>query len=419
MAHHHRSEAVVVVDQLVAIDVDQFAAVTFREVERVGVAGLEGRRHAERHRFLGPLEQSSGLGRQLLVTSDLGREDLFGLVVQLMSHSPAKITGVKLGPPDEPSYSGIQTFQKVPFVRDAEGLQGADVVIVGAPMDEMVTHRPGTRFGPRAIRGATDLGTSSWHMDLGVDPFQSLSIVDHGDALVRPGDAHFNHRSIRETIDRIVDVGAVPVVLGGDHSIAFPDIAAVAERLPHGSLAVVQFDTHADTATENYGVEWSHGTPFRHLVDQGVIPGERLIQIGLRGGWPYPPELVWARTKGVRWHRMEQIIGEGIDRVTELVVEEIGDAQNVFLSVDIDVLDPAFAPGTGTPEPGGLTSRELLRAVRRIVLAHDLAGMDVVEVSPPFDHSDITALAAHRVVIEALSALALRRRGGAPAPENP
>jgi agmatinase len=256
-------------------------------------------------------------------------------------------------------------------------------------------------------------------MDLGLDPFLELDVVDHGDAMVRPGDAHFNHRSIREAVGRIADAGAVPIVLGGDHSIAFPDVAAVAERVTAGSLACIQFDAHTDTAKENYGVEWSHGTPFRHLVDQGVLPGERLIQIGLRGWWPDPPEWEWARSTGVHWHRMEEVIEQGIDRVVEGALTEVGDAEHVFLSIDIDVLDPAFAPGTGTPEPGGMSTRELFRAVRRIVSERGLIGMDLVEVSPPYDHSGITSMAAHRIVLEVLGALALHRSGREARPEDP
>jgi len=327
---------------------------------------------------------------------------------------------VRINRPDEPSYAGGLTFQKVPLALEAADLDGADVAIVGAPMDDLVTYRPGTRFGPREIRIASDDGTPElWNMELGVDPFAELSIVDHGDAQVKPGDAYASHRAIREAVSRVLDAGAVPVVLGGDHSIAYPDIAAVAERYAAGSLAVVQFDTHADIATDLHGLKWSHGTPFRHLVDDGVIPGERLIQVGLRGYWPFPEEFSWARSKGVRWHRTSEIVERGIDAVMENVLAEIADAEHLFLSVDIDVLDPAYAPGTGTPEPGGLTSRELLRAVRRLTLERGLAGMDVVEVSPPYDHASITAMAAHRVVCEALSGLALHRRGDEPHPEIP
>lgn len=322
--------------------------------------------------------------------------------------------------PDEPAFSGMGTFMKLPLVLEPGDLSGADIAILGAPMDDMVTHRPGTRFGPRAIRTAVDGGGQArmYHMDLGVDPFEVLSVVDHGDASVRPGDAVASHAAIAEAVGRICDAGVIPIVLGGDHSIALPDIRAVASRLPHGSLAAVQFDTHTDTASENWGVKYAHGTPFRHLVDEGIVPGERLVQIGIRGYWPFAEEFEWARSRGVRWHRMEEVTLRGIDSVIDSVLGEISDAEYLFLSVDIDVLDPAYAPGTGTPEPGGMTTRELLRACRRLVLEKKLAGMDLVEVSPPFDHSEITAMAAHRVVLEVLSAMAAARTG-AVSPEDP
>jgi agmatinase len=326
----------------------------------------------------------------------------------------------RTGRPNEPSYAGGASFQKVPLVLEAADLAGADVVVVGAPMDDLVTYRPGTRFGPREIRLASDDGQPEmYNLELGIDPFHELKIVDHGDAAVRPGDAHASHRAIREAVNSVLDAGAVPIILGGDHSIAFPDISSVASRYEHGTVAVVQFDTHADTATELNGLKWSHGTPFRHLVDEGVIPGERLIQVGLRGYWPFSEEFDWARSTGVRWHRMGEITERGIDAVIDDVIAEIADAEHLFMSVDIDVLDPAYAPGTGTPEPGGMTSRELLSAVRRLSVERGFVGMDLVEVSPPYDHAGITAMAAHRVVCEALSGLALNGRGTDPRPENP
>jgi agmatinase len=326
---------------------------------------------------------------------------------------------VQVNRPTEPAYSGGATFQKVPLVLDLSELAVADVAIVGAPLDDMVSHRPGTRFGPREIRLAVDGGgePAAWHMDLGVDPFAELSIVDHGDSPVFPGNGPAGLEALRDTVTAVRKAGPIPVVLGGDHSIAYPDIAAVAGTVP--DLAVVHFDTHADTATEIWDVKWSHGTPFRHLVSDGIVVGERLIQVGLRGYWPFPEEFSWARSAGVRWHRMEQVIDRGIEAVVDDVLEEISEASALFLSVDVDVLDPAFAPGTGTPEPGGMTTRELLRAVRRLALAKELAGMEVVEVSPPYDHSGITAMAAHRVVLETLSAVAARRKPAPPQAEDP
>lgn len=328
---------------------------------------------------------------------------------------------MQINRPTEPAYSGGLSFQKVPLVLDPAELAGADVVIVGAPMDDTVSNRPGTRFGPREIRIAIDGGgpPEAWHMDLGLDAFAELTVVDHGDAAVVPGDIAGSHRAIREAVEAVMNAGAVPVILGGDHSIAYPDIAAVASRCEPGSLAVVQFDTHADTALDVWGVTSSHGSPFRYLVDEGIVPGDRLIQVGLRGYWPGPEEFSWMRAAGVRWHRMQEVDELGIDAVTDSVLGEIGDARHLFLSVDVDALDPAYAPGTGTPEPGGMTTRELLRAVRRMTIERGMAGMEVVEVSPPYDHAGITAMAAHRVVLEALSGLALHRLGRSPQPEQP
>lgn len=327
---------------------------------------------------------------------------------------------VRINRPEEPAYSGGLTYHKVPLALSAAELEGADVAIVGAPMDDLVTNRPGARFGPREIRMATDVGgpPHMWHMDLGIDPFAHLNVVDYGDANVVAGDARAAHAAIQRSVGNIVDAGAVPVVLGGDHSISYPSIAAVASR-GNSEIAVVHLDTHADTADEINGLRWTHGSPFRRLVDDGIVRGDRLVQIGLRGYWPFPEEFEWMRAVGVRWHRMEEVERRGIDAVMDDALASLDGAASVYLSVDIDVLDPAFAPGTGTPEPGGMTTRELLQAVRRTVLGSRLAGMDVVEVSPPYDHAGITALAAHRVVMEALSALALQRAGREPAPEEP
>jgi agmatinase len=328
---------------------------------------------------------------------------------------------VRVNRPTEPAYSGGPTFLKVPLVLEAAELNPGDIVILGAPLDDMVSNRPGTRFGPREIRLATDGGgdPEAWHLDLGVNPFAALTIVDHGDSPAVPGNGPAGHEALRGVVSRVCDAGAVPIVLGGDHSIAYPDIAAVASHHDHGDVAVVQFDTHADTATEIWGVKWSHGTPFRHLVDDGVIPGTSLVQIGLRGYWPGPDELSWMRASGIRWHRMEEVERRGIASVVAAVLEEITGLPRLFLSVDVDVLDPAYAPGTGTPEPGGMTTRELLYAIRTLASAKALVGMEVVEVCPPYDHGGITALAANRVVLEALSGTSLNRSGDPPAPEDP
>ena len=321
--------------------------------------------------------------------------------------------------PDEPAYAGLATFAKLPLVLDAEGLRGADVAIVGAPTDELVSYRPGARFGPRAIRASDPIAwspPSMPNMDVGVDPFEVLTVLDHGDVPPTPGYPHVTHDAIRRTVAGICAAGAVPIVLGGDHSIAHPDVGAVADHVAPAPVGLIHFDAHADDAYEEPRL--SHGTPLRLLVEEGAVRGEHVVQIGLRGYWPPPSDFAWARAQGFRWHLMDEIHERGLGPVLDDALAEIAEVPHVFLSVDVDVCDPAFAPGTGTPEPGGLTARELLRAVRRIATEVPLAGMEVVEVSPPYDHADVTALLAHRLVLEALSGMALRRLGREPQPER-
>jgi agmatinase len=325
--------------------------------------------------------------------------------------------------PDEPAYAGAGiTFCKTPLVLDPKDLEGSDVAIVGAPIDETVSNRPGARYGPRAIRQA-DVGGGlppmRPNMDVGLDPFEVLKVVDYGDAEIVPADAERSHAALKRAVGEIMAAGAVPVVLGGDHSIAHPNVGAAAEHLRPRTVGMVHFDAHADDAATLHGVRRSHGTPLRLLVEEGSVRGEHIIQVGLRGYWPDPEDFEWARGQGFRWHLMQDVIERGLDAVLDDVVASARDADEIWLSLDIDVVDPAFAPGTGTPEPGGMTGAQMIRAARRLGHEVGFCGMEVVEVSPPYDNADITAMLAHRVVLEALSGLALRRKGGDPAPERP
>ena len=205
--------------------------------------------------------------------------------------------------------------------------------------------------------------------------------------------------------------GAIPVVLGGDHSIAFPDAKGVANVLGHGRVSMIHFDAHADTGDIEFGSLWGHGQPMRRLIESGALRGDRFLQVGLRGYWPGPETLDWMAEQSMRSYEMTEIGRRGLEEcLTEAFAIAIDECEGVFLSVDIDVCDPGHAPGTGTPEPGGLTARQLLDAVRRICLELPVVGVDVVEVSPPYDHADITAALANRVVLEALSAIARKRR---------
>jgi agmatinase len=324
--------------------------------------------------------------------------------------------------PQEASYVGVGlTFCRVPLVLDPDGLQGVDVAVLGAPFDEGVSFRPGTRFGPRAIRAAEDVGGGAPrpHMELGIDPLASLKVVDYGDIEAVPGDLERSHERLLRHVTEILSAGAVPIVLGGDHSLSLPMLKALAARFGPDGYAVIHFDSHADTGAEIFGVTNSHGTPFYRAVAEGYLRGNHIFQIGLRGSWPGPKEFGWMREHGFRWRTMDEVLERGLSAVVEEAIAFARErAPRVYLTVDIDALDPAFAPGTGTPEPGGFQTRELRWAVRTIASRLDLCAMDLVEVSPPYDVAGITALAGHRLVLEALSGIALRKSGRPPQPER-
>src|SRR5688572_14244909 len=312
-----------------------------------------------------------------------------------------------------PTYVGLPSFQKLPWVTDAAELAARkpDVAIVGAPFDDAVSHRPGARFGPRAIRQASYHSGDLNSLQLDIEPFAWLDVIDAGDAPVVPMDIDRGHAVIRRKVLEVARSGAVPIVLGGDHSITFPSASAVAEAVAPRGLGIVHFDAHADAANSTWGNLRSHGTPMRRLIESGAVAGRNFVQIGLRGYWPGPETLDWMRDQGLRWHLMTEIEERGAEAVMiDAIAEALDGPEVIYLSVDIDVIDPGMAPGTGTPEPGGMLTRELLRAIRQVVSSVELVGMDVVEVAPPFDHADVTAAAAHRCVLEAISALAARRR---------
>ena len=310
--------------------------------------------------------------------------------------------------PDKPDYAGFLSFAGVPLAQEPEHLDGVDVAILGAPTDDLVSDRPGTRFAPRAIRSASC--PPGPHLEAGIDAFAELRVVDYGDAAVVPADPVATHAAIERIVAEVVDAGAFPFTLGGDHSITEPCIAAIATR--RGTIGLIHFDTHTDTGREVFGVEHSHGTPMFRLVEHGRVDGNRYAQIGLRGYWPGPAEFEWQRDRGIASFFMHDVRDLGIREVTKQALAHVGDGP-VYLTVDVDVLDPAFAPGTGTPEPGGMTSVDLLWAVREIASVVELIGADVVEVLPTaIGSADITALVADRIVREVLTGLALRTPRG-------
>jgi agmatinase len=307
---------------------------------------------------------------------------------------------------EKPDYAGLLSFAGQPYTEDPEELAGADVAIVGAPTDDLVSDRPGARFGPRAIRAASC--PPGPHLEAKLDAFAELSVVDYGDAPVLPADPARTHEAIERTVGEVLAAGAIPVVLGGDHSIAEPDIRACAGR--HGPVGLVHFDAHTDTGATVFGVEVSHGTPMYRLVEQGHVDPKRYVQIGLRGYWPGEKEFSWQAERGITSHFMHDVRDRGIEAVIENALAAAGPGP-LYISVDVDVLDPAFAPGTGTPEPGGMSSAELLWACRTLAAGLDVVGAEVVEVAPSaVGSADITALVADRVVREILTGIALRRR---------
>ncbi len=299
-------------------------------------------------------------------------------------------------------------------IDDPATFAGADVVIVGAPFDGGTSYRSGARFGPKALRETCYLAHdgSRPSLAMGVDGLTDLRVVDMGDVEMFSGDAVRSCHDLEAVITTVAAAGAIPLVLGGDHTITWPDATGVARGLDKwGRIALIHFDAHADTGDIEFGALVGHGQPMRRLIESGAVRGDRFLQIGLRGYWPPPDTLDWMAEQRMRSYEMTEIVERGLTEcLTEAFAIALDDCDGVFLSVDIDVADPGHAPGTGTPEPGGLSARQLLDAVRRICYELPVVGADVVEVAPPYDHADITAFLGNRVCLEILSAIARRRQ---------
>src|SRR5918996_3359488 len=313
------------------------------------------------------------------------------------------------------SFASRNSFLGVPAVT-MEGLGDANVVVLGAPFDQGTSYRPGARFGPAAIRNA-DYGAMDGyrpHLTTGIDPLQTLGVVDIGDVYVRPSDPETSIKRIADVVSSVAAAGKVPVILGGDHSITWPDALGVARVHGFGEFALIHFDAHADTGFTQNGSLIGHGTPMRRLIEAGAVPGHRFVQIGLRGYWPEPQVIEWMREHKMRSFLMNEIeergLGDVVDEAVNYSLE--GGAKGVFISVDIDVVDPGLAPGTGTPEPGGLNSRQILDTIRRLSKDLVVLGADIVEVSPPYDGpGEQTAYLANRIVLEVLNGMAERKTG--------
>jgi agmatinase len=308
-------------------------------------------------------------------------------------------------------YEGIPTFGGFTHMEWPQLHAGcSDVAILGIPYDNSAVNRPGCRFGPRAMRSQA-FTPGYHHLPLGVDINEWITVVDSGDVHCPHGLTEVSHTNARLAARAVTQSVPFSVFLGGDHSITWPTASAVAETYGWGELGLIHFDAHADAATEMDGNLASHATPMRHLLESGALKPGHFEQIGLRGYWPPPEDFEFIQSQGGQWHLMEDVRYRGIEAVLDDVIARmVTNCRAVYLSVDVDVLDPSHAPGTGTPEPGGMNPTDLLYAVRRIALETPLVALDVMEVSPASDHADITVNNAHRVVFETLAALAYKKR---------
>lgn len=307
-----------------------------------------------------------------------------------------------------PPFQGIATFGRCPQTQE---LADVDVTILGVPFDSTVSYRSGTRFGPRAIREQSLL-LWGYNNALGVAPFEKLKVIDFGDVDVIPVDVSATHRAIESTAKAIIDAGSRLVTLGGEHSISLPLLRAHAAV--HGPMAVVHFDAHPDTWDEEYsGYKFSHGTPFRRAIEEGLIDTSAYFQIGIRGPTAGPQDYEDARQLGAQMVVADEVHSRGVPSILTELRHCLG-SKPTYVTLDIDAVDPAFAPGTGTPEVGGLTSHQILQLVRGM-RDQNLVGFDLVEVSPPYDPSQITAILGSNLVFEFLSLLALKKRSINPA----
>jgi agmatinase len=303
---------------------------------------------------------------------------------------------------------GTTPFFRLPQVdvHAASPYGGLDAVVVGVPFDMATTYRPGARFAPYEVRRVSAL-VQTFHPSHKIDVFGTLRAADGGNVAVPPFSAPLARDVIENEISAIVDAGAVPFAVGGDHSIALPALRAVAKK--HGPLAVVHVDAHLDTSdAEVWGDAYHHGTPLRHAIEEGLVHRGQLHQVGIRATWGYPEEGALAASHEATLYDVDAIASRGIACVAQHIVACVGD-RPVYVTFDVDGVDPAFAPGTGTPVPGGLTSREALALLRGLAGVR-LVGMDVVEVCPALDHADVTSHLAAHVLFEGLALAALAKQ---------
>ena len=306
-------------------------------------------------------------------------------------------------PIKSPRFSGIKTFMRLPHLKTTEDI---DFAIVGVPADAGASFRTGQREGPAAIRKVSAL-LRHHNPVLNISPFEYLSGIDYGDLPVVPGYIEEGYKRIEETLFPVIDAGVIPILLGGDHAVTLPELRAVVKK--HGPVSLLHFDSHSDTVDEYFGKQYNHGTSFRRAVEEDLLDVEHSIQVGLRGSIYSKDHLEIPKELGFELITTREIRESSIEKTIERIRKRIGDAK-VFLTFDIDFVDPAFAPGTGTPEVGGFTSGETIELVRGLK-GLNIIGFDLVEVLPAFDSSEITALLAANIIYEFISLIALNKKG--------
>jgi agmatinase len=299
-----------------------------------------------------------------------------------------------------PRFAGPDTFARLPRLDQVEH---AGVAVLGIPFDSGVSYRPGARFGPAGIRAGSKL-LRPYHPSLDVHPWDVHQVVDAGDVTANPFDIVAGLGQVQAAATALLDRADTIVTIGGDHTVALPLLRAVAAK--HGPVALVHFDAHLDTWDTYFGAPYTHGTPFRRAVEEGALDLDVSAHVGIRGPLYSSKDLTDDKALGFAIVSTEDVARRGVDEAIDRVCSRVGD-RPVYVSIDIDVLDPAHAPGTGTPEPGGLTSRELQMILRGFT-GLNVVGADVVEVAPAYDHAELTTIAAANVVYDLLALLALR-----------
>lgn len=301
-----------------------------------------------------------------------------------------------------PRFVGPRTFMRLPL---EDTLENVDFLIMGVPFDTAASNRTGQRYGPQSVRDFSVL-LRPYNPDQDINIFDYCSGIDHGDVDVIPGNVLKTYDKITEKLEPILNKGIIPIMMGGDHSITLGHLRAFAKK--YGPVSLVHFDSHSDTWENYFGEKYVHGTPFRRAVEEGLVDTQKSIQVGIRGPLYGPEDIQNARDLGYQVIPMREARELGIDNVIDKIHKRVGDSP-VFVSFDIDFLDPAYAPGTGTPEIGGPTSFEALEYVRKLD-GLNIKGFDLVEVLPTYDSNEITAVAASSVIFEMVTLIALAKR---------